>query len=279
MPPLWSSFSAEMEDGFHSGEAPGWPSNLKLRFASIYFSCAPENQGKPPGGQAAEAEKEEENAAVAKAQREATEPGETVARCLYENIEYSGTLAGSPSHTMNLTDCQEPCKEFGILFRSCSLIVHLFDMSRFFAELRVFNKVNWPDRPRLEVNCRNTVGCAHFTFYPKDGSCKMYGLDAIWLSMEGAMSGPSRCVAQVRLTLENLGDMTNLQDEQQVLQVEIAMELAKSAGIPVHDIRDMEGQVGKVTMTKDQTVSGKLVLDSFIDMPAGSELQDWGIFS
>jgi hypothetical protein len=102
----------------------------------------------------------------------------------------------------------------------------------------------------------------------------MYGLDAIWLTTEGAMSGPARCVAQVRLTLEALGDMTNLEDERQVLQVEIAMELAKSASIPIHDIRDMQGQVGKVTMTKDQTVSGKLILDSFIDMPAGSELQD-----
>ena len=88
------------------------------------------------------------------------------------------------------------------------------------------------------------------------------------------MSGPARCVAQVRLTLEDLGDMTNLEDERQVLQVEIAMELAKSASIPIHDIRDMQGQVGKVTMTKDQGVLGKLILDSFIDMPAGSELQD-----
>ena len=40
--------------------------HLCPRFASIYFSCAPENQGKPPGGQAAEAEKKEESAAVAK---------------------------------------------------------------------------------------------------------------------------------------------------------------------------------------------------------------------
>lgn len=234
---FWNTYSpeagmskAEADESFVYADADGNEEVSEKEFASIYFSCAPENQGKPPGGQAAEAEKKEESAAVAKAEQQATVPGETVARCLYENIEYSGTLAGTASRTMNLTECQ--------------------------------------------VNCRNTVGCAHFTFYPKDGSCKMYGLDAIWLTTEGAMSGPARCVAQVRLTLEDLGDMTNLEDERQVLQVEIAMELAKSSSIPIHDIRDMQGQVGKVTMTKDQTVSGKLILDSFIDMPAGSELQD-----
>jgi len=90
--------------------------HLCPRFASIYFSCAPENQGKPPGGQAAEAEKKEESAAVAKAEQQATVPGETVARCLYENIEYSGTLAGTASRTMNLTECQESCLEWYCFF-------------------------------------------------------------------------------------------------------------------------------------------------------------------
>ena len=84
-------------------------SNGSPRFASIYFSCAPENQGKAPGGQAAEAEKIEETAAATEAQKEVTVPGETVARCLYENIEYSGTLAGSQAHTQNLTECQVSC--------------------------------------------------------------------------------------------------------------------------------------------------------------------------
>ena len=88
------------------------------------------------------------------------------------------------------------------------------------------------------------------------------------------MSGPARCVAQIRLNLERLGDMTTLEDQKSVLQVEIAMELAKSATIPVHDIRDMQGEVGKVTIERDTTADGKLVIDSFIDMPAGSELQD-----
>lgn len=83
--------------------------NGSPRFASIYFSCAPENQGKAPGGQAAEAEKMEETAAATEAQKEVTVPGETVARCLYENIEYSGTLAGSQAHTQNLTECQVSC--------------------------------------------------------------------------------------------------------------------------------------------------------------------------
>lgn len=91
------------------------------------------------------------------------------------------------------------------------------------------------------------------------------------------MSGPARCVAQVRLTLEDLGDttkMTDLEDEKDVLQVEIAMELAKSMGIPIHDMRDMQGQVGKVTIMREKAVPGKLTMDSFIDLPAGSELQD-----
>lgn len=81
-------------------------------------------------------------------------------------------------------------------------------------------------------------------------------------------------MAQIRLNLERLGDMTTLEDQKSVLQVEIAMELAKSATIPVHDIRDMQGEVGKVTIERDTTADGKLVIDSFLDMPAGSELQD-----
>ena len=93
----------------HSDSPRCETSNGSPRFASIYFSCAPENQGKPPGGQAAEAEKIEETAAATEAQKEVTVPGETVARCLYENIEYSGTLAGSQAHTQNLTECQVSC--------------------------------------------------------------------------------------------------------------------------------------------------------------------------
>ena len=108
---------------------PSVPTHLCPRFASIYFSCAPENQGKPPGGQAAEAEKKEESAAVAKAEQQATVPGETVARCLYENIEYSGTLAGTASRTMNLTECQESCPDcFCIItynIQKCQEIVEL----------------------------------------------------------------------------------------------------------------------------------------------------------
>jgi len=125
-----------------------------------------------------------------------------------------------------------------------------------------------------KVKCRNTAGCGHFTFRQKDGSCNIFGLDALWLQKDGAMSGPARCVAQIRLNLERLGDMTTLEDQKSVLQVEIAMELAKSATIPVHDIRDMQGEVGKVTIERDTTADGKLVIDSFLDMPAGSELQD-----
>lgn len=126
----------------------------------------------------------------------------------------------------------------------------------------------------LQVNCRNTAGCGHFTFRYEDGSCKIFGLDAIWLPETGAVSGPARCVAQVRLTLQDLGDLAKLEKEKDILQVEIATELAKSAKIPVHDIRDMAGQVGKVTLSADASASGKLFMDSFVDMPAGSKLQD-----
>lgn len=83
----------------------------KLRFESIYFSCAPENQGKPPGGQAAEAEKEEEK--EAKEDKAAAKKGEGIpipaapaTRCLYEDIEYSGRQAGAVSRTHNVTECQ-----------------------------------------------------------------------------------------------------------------------------------------------------------------------------
>ena len=81
-------------------------------------------------------------------------------------------------------------------------------------------------------------------------------------------------MAQVRLTLQDLGDLAKLEKEKDILQVEIATELAKSAKIPVHDIRDMAGQVGKVTLSADASASGKLFMDSFVDMPAGSKLQD-----
>ena len=93
------------------------------------------------------------------------------------------------------------------------------------------------------------------------------------------MSGPARCVAQVRLTLEDLGDMTNLEDERQVLQVEIAMELAKSASIPIHDIRDMQGQVGKGHHDKGsnsfgQTDSGLLHRHACRERAAGPSFAD-----
>ena len=129
-----------------------------------------------------------------------------------------------------------------------------------------------------QVNCRNTAGCGHFTFHYDDGNCKIYGLDAIWLPEKGAESGPARCVAQVRLTLQDLGDLAELEKEKDILQVEIANELAKSAKIPVHDIRDMAGQVGKVTLSADTSAAGKLIMDSFVDLPAGSKLQDKKVF-
>ena len=81
-----------------------------VRFASIYFSCAPENQGKPPGGQAAEAEKEEEAAAKAAATEKpptATEAADS--RCLYEDVAYSGSQAGAALHVQNLSECQATC--------------------------------------------------------------------------------------------------------------------------------------------------------------------------
>ncbi|CAK9056006.1 unnamed protein product [Durusdinium trenchii] len=175
---------ATADESFVYADADGNEEVSQKEFASIYFSCAPENQGKPPGGQAAQAEKEEETAAEAATKEKLPETDDAVSRCLYENIEYSGSEAGAILHTPNLTECQ------------------------------------------------------------------------------------------VRLTLQDLGDLAKLEKEKDILQVEIATELAKSAKIPVHDIRDMAGQVGKVTLSADASASGKLFMDSFVDMPAGSKLQD-----
>lgn len=52
------------------------------------------------------------------------------------------------------------------------------------------------------------------------------------------------------------------------------MELAKAANIPVHDIRDLQGQLGKVSLSTDPSAKGKLIMDSYVDIPAGDKLQD-----
>lgn len=68
-----------------------------------------------------------------------------------------------------------------------------------------------------EVNCRDTPGCAHFTFLHHDGTCKVFGLDALWLSQPGAVSGPARCVAQVRMMLEDL-DLAKLETQKDLVE-------------------------------------------------------------
>lgn len=45
-------------------------------------------------------------------------------------------------------------------------------------------------------------------FFGEDGNCKLYAIDALWHPSEGAISGPVRCVAQVRLTLQQLSAVT-----------------------------------------------------------------------
>ncbi|CAJ1376459.1 unnamed protein product [Effrenium voratum] len=218
---------ASADEAFVYADADGDGEVSEKEFASIYFSCAPENANKPPGGQAAEAQRAEE--AMTKPSAQVSMPEGPVARCLYEGIGYRGEETGLAQAQPNLTVCQ--------------------------------------------VSCRTTPGCAHFTFWHQDGNCKLYAIDALWHPSEGAISGPVRCVAQVRLTLQQLS-AAKLAQEKDVLQVEMAIELAKAAHVPAHDVRDMMGAEGQVTLSMKADNGGEVVMDSFVDMPAGMELKD-----
>ena len=81
-------------------------------------------------------------------------------------------------------------------------------------------------------------------------------------------------MAQVQMTLEDVGDTSSLAGKADLLKLELAAEFARSARMPVHGIRDMTGSPGKVTLTFGSEPGGEILVGCFVDVPPGGELRD-----
>merc|ERR1740121_1950511 len=69
------------------------------------------------------------------------------------------------------------------------------------------------DVTACQDRCRNTLGCAYFTFWWLDGACLLHGSTATWALAPDAVSGPSVCFAAVDLHISGVRnqDLTAVQ--------------------------------------------------------------------
>ncbi|CAE7725796.1 unnamed protein product [Symbiodinium sp. CCMP2456] len=238
---FWSSYRPEAgmnkaspDEAFVYADANGDEKVSKQEFSSIFFSCAPENANQPPGGAAAHAQKVETAAAP---------PGGDAA-----------VAAEVPKPKASSARC---------LYSDTEYVGGSVGLAS-----------AQPNLTFCQARCRATPGCAFFTFSHADGNCRMLDIEASWRESVGLISGPVKCVAQVQLKLEDVGETSSLEGKTDLLQLEMAAEFAKYAGIPDHDIRDMRGNAGKVSLSFSSQGGGEILVHCFVDVPPGGELHD-----
>ena len=239
---FWSSYRPEAgmnkaspDEAFVYADANGDEKVSKQEFSSIFFSCAPENAKQPPGGAAAHAQKVETASAP---------PGG----------EDAPAAAEVPKPKVSSARC---------LYSDTEYVGGSVGLAS-----------AQPNLTFCQARCRTTPGCAFFTFSHADGNCRMLDIEASWRESAGLISGPVKCVAQVQLKLEDVGETSGLEGKTDLLQLEIAAEFAKYARIPDHDIRDMRGNAGKVSLSFSSQGGGEILVHCFVDVPPGGELHD-----
>ena len=242
---FWASYRPEAgmnkaspDQAFVYADANGDEEISQQEFSSIFFSCSPENANKPPGGAAAHAEKAEEAAA------HTAKPGSNASAA-----PVAASKAQAPTARCLYRDVEYSGQEVGVSSTQANLTL-------------------------CQARCRRTPGCAHFTFHNTDGMCRMLDMEAGWRESSGLISGPVKCVAQVQMKLEDVGETSSLEGKADLLKLELAEEFAKSAGMPVRDIRDMRGNPGKVSLSFGSEPGGELLVGFFVDVPPGGELRD-----